>query len=72
MFSTKQSPPMEVASLAGNQHGSVRGFGGEAGGKEQKFVYWGGLSEKGNIGDYMTCSMGKSDFNPCKGMDGFS
>lgn len=63
---------MEVASLAGNQHGSVGGFGGEAGGKEQKFVYWGGLSEKGNIGDYMTCSMGKSDFNPCKRMDGFS
>lgn len=42
---------MEVACLTGNQHGSIGGFGGEAGGKEQKFVYWRGLSEKDNIKD---------------------
>lgn len=62
---------MEVVSFVGNQYGSVRGFGGEARGKEQKFVYWRGLFEKGNIEDYIICFMGKFDFNFCKRMDGF-
>lgn len=57
---------MEVVSFVGNQYGSVGGFGGEAGGKEQKFVYWRGLFEKGNIIDYIICFMGKFDFNFCK------
>lgn len=66
---------MEVASLTRNQHGSVGGFGGEAGGKEQKFVYWRGLSEKGNIEDFIVWAsktFSGTERNSHKGMYGFS
>ena len=46
MFGTKQSPPVEVARLTGDQHGSIGGFGGKPGRKKQEFINWGWLSEK--------------------------
>ena len=46
MFSTKQSPPVKVSRLTGDQHGGIGGFGGKPGRKKQEFINRGWLSEK--------------------------